>query len=192
MIAVIDYKAGNLCSVGNALHRIGADFVVTADSELIRRADHVLLPGVGEAAHAMAELRARGLDSLIPTLTQPVLGICIGIQLLCQSSEEGNTSCLGVFPTEVRRLVAPKVPEMGWNQICNLSSPLFRGVNEGSFVYYVHSFAPAIVEECTIATTDYFGTFSGALAFRNFFGTQFHPEKSGLVGEQILKNFLSL
>jgi len=195
MIAIIDYNTGNIRSVMNALARIGAtDCVLTADADVIRHASHVLLPGVGEAGTAMSELRDRHLDTLVPTLTQPVLGICIGTQLMCLSSEEGDTSCLGIFPTRIVRFqptTVAKVPHMGWNTIDDLQSPLFNGIADGSFVYYVHSYYPELCS-ATIATTEYGLAFSGALHRDNFYGTQFHPEKSGNVGEQILRNFLSL
>ncbi len=194
MIAVVDYDTGNLRSVKEALRRAGAEFVVTADHETIRRADRVLLPGVGEASSAMAKLHERGLDALIPTLTRPVLGICIGMQLMCQSSQEGYVECMNIFPTAVRRLPRKpglKVPHVGWDSITALRSPLFAGVDEGSYIYYVHSYAAALCAS-TIAETNYGLPFSAALARGNFFGTQFHPEKSGSVGEQILNNFLSL
>lgn len=201
MIAIIDYNTGNIRSVINALQRIGADDVrITSDKELILSASHVLLPGVGNAAAAMEELKKRELDTFIPTLTQPVLGICIGAQLMCESSEEGDTRCLGIFPTPVKlfpsSLALPdgqrlKVPEMGWNQITSLRSPLFTDIPEGSFVYYVHSFYPAL-SNSAIAVTEYGFPFSAALNERNFYGTQFHPEKSGKVGEKILRNFLKL
>jgi glutamine amidotransferase len=194
MIAIIDYDTGNLRSVENALGRLGAEYAVTADHEAIRTAERVVLPGVGEASSAMAKLRARGLDELIPTLTQPVLGICIGLQLMCRASEENDTECLGIFDARVRRFVASptlKVPHMGWNRIENLQGPLFAGVDKGSYVYYVHSYAPELCPQ-TIATTDYGGLFSAAVGRDNFFGTQFHPEKSGALGALILKNFLEL
>ncbi len=194
MIAVVDYDTGNLRSVEEALRRAGADFVLTADHALLRRADKVLLPGVGEASSAMQKLRERGLDSLIPQLTCPVLGICIGMQLMCLSSEEGNTDCMGIFPTRVRRLPQAgglKVPHVGWDSIEQLSSPLLAGVAEGSYIYYVHSYAADICPQ-TIATTRYGVAFSAALSKGNFYGTQFHPEKSGSVGAAILSNFLAL
>ena len=196
MIAIVDYNTGNLRSVINAVHRAGAEYIVTADRTLIERADRVLLPGVGEASSAMANLRATGLDEVIPRLTSPVLGICIGMQLMCAGSEEGNVRTLGIFPTEVRRFVADKqagikVPHMGWNTITELQSPLFDGVSDDAWVYYIHSFAPDLCD-CTIARTDYGRVFSGALQRDNFFGTQFHPEKSGAVGAQIIKNFMML
>ena len=203
MIAIIDYNTGNIRSVTNALDRIGMrDYCLTADADTIRRASHVLLPGVGEASSAMQELRSRGLDTLIPTLTQPVLGICIGTQLMCRSSEEGNARCMDIFPTRVVKfrsdMTQPsagdlplKVPHMGWNTITDLSGPLFKGISEGAWVYYVHSFYPEPCA-CTAARTHYGIALSGALQKDNFFGTQFHPEKSGAIGEQILRNFLDL
>ncbi len=194
MIAVVDYDTGNLRSVAEALRRADAEFVLTADHATIRKASRVLLPGVGEASSAMAKLRERGLDALIPSLTQPVLGICIGMQLMCLSREEGGAECMGVFPTRVRRLSSDaslKVPHVGWDAIHGLRTPLFDGIEEDAYIYYVHSFAAELCSE-TIATTDYGVAFSAALARDNFFGTQFHPEKSGAVGAQIIRNFLQL
>ena len=194
MIAIVDYDTGNLCSVCNALQRLGVEYVLTDDAETIRNADKVLLPGVGEASSAMEKLRERGLCDVIKGLTQPVLGICIGMQLMCRSSEEGNAQCLGIFDTAVRRFVPDKeggikVPHMGWNSINNLQSPLFAGIAEGAFVYFVHSFAPDLCDEC-IAESANGRTFAAALAKGNFYGAQFHPEKSGDVGLAILKAFV--
>lgn len=250
MIAVIDYDTGNLCSVANALKRLGVEYRITADPSEIRAADRVLLPGVGEASSAMQKLRERGLVEVIRSLTQPVLGICIGVQLLCKSSEEGNAECLGIFDNRVRKFdtffaeagipwhtnptmetstgccatAAPKaapessispavtaeltsldptstnigasasrlkIPHMGWNSIENLRSGLFDGIDKGSYVYYVHSYAPEINAD-TIATTTYGVPFSAAIHKDNFYGTQFHPEKSAGIGAQILQNFLKL
>lgn len=209
MIAIVNYDTGNICSVTNALRRVGCiDWVYTDDKEILMKADKVLLPGVGEASTAMAKLAERGLDTFIPTLTQPVLGICVGTQLMCQSSEEGNVECMGIFRTRVKKFQADilpegqllslnshlsslKVPHMGWNQITDLRTPLFKDIDEGSYIYYVHSFYPELCAD-TIATTQYINAFSGALGRDNFFGTQFHPEKSGAVGAQIIKNFLEL
>ena len=196
MIAVVDYDTGNLRSVCNALGRIGAQYCVTSDIEAIRTAEKVLLPGVGEASSAMEKLRERGLCEVIKGLTQPVLGICIGMQLMCRSSEEGNAECLGIFDTAVRRFEPDKesgvkVPHMGWNSIGKLRSPLLDGVADGAFVYFVHSYAPDLCDEC-IAVSSNGRTFAAALAKGNFYGTQFHPEKSGDVGEAILRNFLKL
>lgn len=195
MIAIIDYGMGNLRSVENALHRLGAEYSLTRCPEEIRRADRVLLPGVGHAAKALAHLRESGLAELIPNLRRPVLGICVGLQVLCRHSEEGDCEGLGVFDTFVRRFadsLGAKVPHMGWNSIGNLDGKLFRGMKGGSFVYYVHSFYPALCPD-TIATTRHGDClFSAALKYENFYATQFHPEKSGEVGEQILQNFLTL
>lgn len=259
MIAIADYDTGNLRSVANALRRTGAEFTVTSDPAVLRRADKVILPGVGEASSAMVKLRERGLDTLIPTLTQPVLGICIGMQLMCLDSEEGNARCLGIFPAHVLRLggginrngiadtaaaangaagtygkagtaaaagatgmagmtettgtaetavpenmaaspagvIVPgrtrplKIPHVGWNTIGGLRGPLFEGLGDGTYVYYVHSYAAQLCD-ATAARTDYGGAFSAALRRGNFFGTQFHPEKSGTAGERILRNFLNL
>ncbi len=194
MLAVVDYDTGNLRSVAEALNRLGAEFCITADHEKILRADRVLLPGVGEASSAMEKLRERGLEALIPTLKQPVLGICIGMQLMCLSSEEGDARCMGIFPTKVRRLpkvAGLKVPHVGWDSISALQTPLFKGIAEDAYIYYVHSYAADLCA-ATIAATDYGVPFSAALGRDNFFGTQFHPEKSGSVGAAILKNFLDL
>ncbi len=195
MIAVVDYDTGNLRSVADALHRAGAEFTLTSDAAVLRRADRVILPGVGEASSAMEKLRERGLDAVLPTLTCPVLGICIGMQLLCLSSEEGDARCLGIFPARVRRLTPAdprlKIPHVGWDTIAGLQTPLFAEVAETSYVYYVHSFAAELCP-ATIATTDYGGGFSAALHRDNFYGTQFHPEKSGATGARIIQNFLTL
>lgn len=194
MIAIVDYKMGNLRSVENALRRLGAAFTVTADAEVIRRAERVLLPGVGNAAEAMENLREAGLVDVIRSLRQPVLGICVGMQVMCRHSEEGNVDCLGIFDARVRRFEsAPdvKVPHMGWNRINNLDSKLFKGLERGSYVYFVHSFYPELCPD-TIATSKHGVMFSAALKYENFYGTQFHPEKSGDVGECIIANFLRL
>ncbi len=197
-MAIIDYNTGNLRSVMNALERVGVEYVVTADHDVLRSADKVLLPGVGEASSAMEKLRERGLDTLIPTLTQPVLGICIGMQLMCESSEEGDATCMGIFPTKVVKLPKTmadgellKVPHVGWDTIEGLKTPLFEGVDVGVHIYYVHSYAAELCEE-TIATTDYGVKFSASLNRGNFYGVQFHPEKSGAVGERIIENFLKM
>ena len=194
MIAIVDYKMGNLRSVENALKRLGAEYAVTSDAAVISAADKVLMPGVGNAAEAMKNLREEGLVDVIRSLRKPILGICIGMQVMCRYSEEGGTECLGIFDTDVRRFKASpelKVPHMGWNRIANLDSKLFKGIDEGSFVYFVHSYRPGLCTD-TIATTNYGGLFSAALKYENFYGTQFHPEKSGDTGEAILKNFLAL
>ena len=195
MIAIIDYDAGNIRSVGNALQRLGAEYELTADPARILAADKVILPGVGNAAEAMASLQERGLCELVKSLRRPVLGICVGMQLMCRDSEEGPTQSLGIFDAHVRRFVeAPdaKVPHMGWNAIGNLDSKLFKGMAGGSFVYFVHSYYPGLCPD-TIATCRHGEQlFSAALKYENFYGTQFHPEKSGSVGAAILQNFLAL
>ena len=194
MIAIIDYKMGNLRSVENALKRLGAEFVVTADAEVIRRADRVLLPGVGNAAEAMENLRKADLVDVIRSLRRPVLGICVGMQVMCRHSEEGDAKCLGIFDAHVKRFVPTaeeKVPHMGWNSIGNLESKLFKDIKGGEMVYYVHSYYPELCPD-TIATTRHGVMFSAALKYENFYGTQFHPEKSGDVGLRILHNFIHL
>ena len=195
MIAIIDYDAGNIRSVGNALQRLGAEYELTADPARILAADKVILPGVGNAAEAMASLQERDLCELVKTLRRPVLGICVGMQLMCRDSEEGPTQCLGIFDAHVRRFAeAPdaKVPHMGWNELGNLDSKLFKGLSGGSFVYFVHSYYPGLCPD-TIATCRHGEQlFSAALKYENFYGTQFHPEKSGSVGAAILQNFLAL
>jgi len=194
MIAIVDYKMGNLRSVENALHRLGADYEVTADAAILQRADRVLLPGVGNAAEAMDNLRATGLPEVILGLRRPVLGICVGMQVMCRDTEEGPSVGLGIFDTHVRRFVPTadeKVPHVGWNTIGNLDSRLFKDIERGSHVYYVHSYRADLCQD-TIATTRHGVLFSAALKYENFYGTQFHPEKSGDVGEQILRNFLKL
>lgn len=194
-VAILKYNAGNVFSVDCALRRLGVEPIVTDNVEQLRRADKIVFPGVGEASSAMAYLRSRHLDELIRSLTQPVIGICIGQQLLCRNSEEGNTECIGVFDTSVKRFSeAPgvKVPEMGWNTIKPLvDNPLLKGIDENSYVYYVHSYYVPVCDD-TIAVTDYSLPFSAAMNKDNFYATQFHPEKSGGVGELILKNFLIL
>lgn len=199
MIAIIDYKMGNLRSVENALHRLGAAYVVTDDAQTIRCADRVLLPGVGNCAEAMYNLRESGLISIIKQLRQPVLGICVGLQVMCRDSEEGAepgmlTQCMNIFDSHVRRFPESdslKVPHMGWNTIGNLEKKLFDGLHSGDSVYYVHSYYPTLCPD-TIATTEHGVLFSAALKYEQFYGTQFHPEKSGDVGERILSNFLKL
>ena len=194
-VAIIKYNAGNICSVDYALKRLGVAPIITADPEILRKADKVIFPGVGEALTTMEYLRAHRLDEVIQTLKQPVLGICLGMQLLCQHSEEGDTDCLGIFPADVKRFQPnrheDKVPHMGWNTLSHVNSDLFNGDLEGKFVYFVHSYYVP-VNAFTAATTDYIQPFSASLHKANFYATQFHPEKSGSVGEQILKNFLQL
>lgn len=194
MIAIVDYKMGNLRSVENALKRLGAEFCVTSEEEVIRAADRVLLPGVGNAAEAMENLRKANLVEVIRSLRRPVLGICVGMQVMCRHSEEGDVECLNIFDARVRRFTPSaelKVPHMGWNQIGNLESKLFRGLDGGSYVYFVHSYYPELCPD-TIATSQHGVMFSAALKYENFYGTQFHPEKSGDVGERIIENFLKL
>lgn len=194
-VAIVKYNAGNIYSVINALHRLGVEPLLTDDAEALRQADRVLFPGQGEASTAMNYLRSHGLDSVIMSLRQPVLGICIGMQLMCRHSEEGNTDCLGIFPTDVLRFRPQrhedKVPQMGWNSIYNLKTRLFDGIGEHSFIYNVHSFyVPE--NEHTIATCNYTLPYSAALHKDNFYACQFHPEKSGNVGARILQNFLEI
>ncbi|MDE5787336.1 MAG: imidazole glycerol phosphate synthase subunit HisH [Bacteroidaceae bacterium] len=194
-VAIVDYKAGNIYSVIHALERLGVSPLLTDNPELIAKADKVLFPGQGEAGNAMRYLKQHGLDRVIRELRQPLLGICIGQQLLCSHSEEGDVDCLGIFDVPVLRFRPQrhedKVPHMGWNTIGQTRSPLFRGFEGNKFVYFVHSF---YVPECewTVATTDYIQPFSAALRRDNFYATQFHPEKSGDAGERILQNFLDL
>ena len=191
-IAIIDYGAGNIQSIQFALERLGFEGVLTDDVTFIESADKVIFPGVGEASSAMKKLTESGLDQLIPKLKQPVLGICLGMQLMCKSSEEGNTNGLGIFDVDIIKFSnAVKVPQMGWNTIYDLKSPLFNGINENDYMYLVHSFYAPKSEEI-IATTNYEIEYASALQKDNFYGVQFHPEKSGVIGEQILKNFLKL
>ena len=194
-VAVVKYNAGNIYSVIHALQRLGVNPILTDDPELLQKADKVLFPGQGEASNAMHYLREHGLDKVIKDLKNPILGICIGQQLMCRHSEEGDTDCLGIFDADVLRFVPQKhedkVPHMGWNQLEGPKSELFKGFCEGEFVYFVHSFYVPVCEN-TIATTQYIKPFSAALHKDNFYATQFHPEKSGSVGERIIKNFLEL
>lgn len=194
MIAILDYKMGNLRSVENALKRLGAEFTVTDDAGVIRSADKVLMPGVGNAAEAMENLRSASLVDVVRSLRRPVLGICVGMQVMCRHSEEGDVDCLNLFDARVKRFVPSadlKVPHMGWNTIGNLESKLFKGIDGGEYVYFVHSYYPELCPD-TIATSRHGVMFSAALKYENFYGTQFHPEKSGDVGERIIENFLRL
>ncbi|HQU91195.1 MAG TPA: imidazole glycerol phosphate synthase subunit HisH [Pyrinomonadaceae bacterium] len=192
-VAIVKYNAGNTASVANALTRVGVDTVITDDPETLTSADKVIFPGVGEASTAMAYLRTRKLDEVIRSLTQPVLGVCLGMHLMCSSSEENETECLSLLPYKVRRFSneGSKVPHMGWNQIFELRGPLFDDVSQEAFVYFVHSY---FVEpgEHTTAACKYSERFSAALSYKNFHAVQFHTEKSGAVGEQILENFLNI
>lgn len=194
-VAVIKYNAGNICSVDYALKRLGVEAVITADEAVLRAADKVIFPGVGEAETTMNFLRADGMDKLIKELTQPVLGICLGMQLMCHHSEEGDVDCLGIFDADVKRFVSlkheEKVPHMGWNTVKQTNSELFKGFVHEEYVYFVHSYYVPL-NDCTAALTDYILPFSSALHKDNFYATQFHPEKSGDVGERILQNFLTL
>lgn len=191
-IAIINYGAGNIQSIQFALERLGFEGILTNDVAFIKAADKVIFPGVGEASSAMKKLIESGLDLLIPTLKQPVLGICLGMQLMCKSSEEGNTKGLGIFDVNIIKFSnTVKVPQMGWNTIYNLNAALFKNINENEYMYLVHSYyAPKCSE--MIATTNYELEYATALQKNNFYGVQFHPEKSGVFGEQILKNFLEL
>lgn len=191
-VVIIDYNAGNTQSVIYALNRLGVEPVLSADQEVIQAADKVIFPGVGEASTAMSFLKERKLDEVIKSLKQPVFGVCLGLQLLCKHSEENDTDCLGIFDINVKKFEPKlKVPQMGWNNLEAMNSPLFDGLNEAPYVYYVHSYY-AELSEYTIAETNYVNRFSAALNKDNFYALQAHPEKSGKVGEQILKNFLSL
>jgi glutamine amidotransferase len=197
-IVIIKYNAGNIESVNNALNRLGVNAEITADPDKIRNADKVIFPGVGEASTTMEYLRENNLDSLITSLKQPVLGICLGLQLMCSHSEENDTKCLGIFDEKVLRFVPKpgeefitKVPHMGWNSITNLKSKIFTEEIENQYVYFVHSYFAGLGEH-TIATCNYINPFSAALQKNNFYATQFHPEKSGTVGARILENFIKL
>ena len=194
-VAVIKYNAGNIRSVDYALRRLGVEAEITADEAVLRAADKVIFPGVGEAETTMNFLNAGGMGKLIKELRQPVLGICLGMQLMCRHSEEGDANCLGIFDTEVKRFIPQqhmdKVPHMGWNTITNVKGGLFNKQLENKFVYFVHSYYVP-VNEYTAATTEYILPFSASLHKDNFYATQFHPEKSGSVGEVILSNFLKL
>jgi|SRR5689334_9832802 len=193
VLTIIKYNAGNIRSVLFALERIGMKAEVTDDVAKIRSADKVIFPGVGEASTAMHYLRERGLDAVVKNLKQPVLGICLGMQLMCRYSEENSTECMGIFDEDVRRYregSGIKVPQIGWNNIYDLKTDLFSGIKDKSFCYFVHSYYASLGKH-TIATTNYVQPYSSALQKDNFYGVQFHPEKSAEVGEQILKNFLT-
>ncbi len=192
-IAVVKYNAGNVESVKNALNRLGVEPILTDDAETLQTADKVIFPGVGEASSAMNYLRERNLDETIKSLSQPVLGICLGMQLLCEFSEENDTRCLGILPYRVRRFddANLKVPQIGWNNIFDLKSDLLKGITENSFVYFVHSFYVESGTE-TVAACDYGLNFSAAIRHENFYAVQFHAEKSGAIGARILENFLKI
>jgi len=194
-LTIIKYNAGNIQSVLFALERLGVEAEVTDDAEKIKSADKVIFPGVGEASSAMASLRESKLDEVIPSLTQPVLGICVGMQLLCSHSEENNTTCLGVVPVDVKKFTSQqqslKVPQVGWNRIFQLRTPLFQGVPEQSYIYNVHSYY-ATDSDYTIALCSYGVNYAAAIRKNNFYGVQFHTEKSAETGDRIIKNFLDL
>ena len=194
-VAVIKYNAGNIRSVDYALKRLGVEAVITSDKEVLKAADKVIFPGVGEAETTMLHLKESGMDRFIKELRQPVLGICLGMQLMCRHSEEGDVDCLGIFDTDVKRFLPQrqedKVPHTGWDTISSLQDPLFKGLSPEEYVYFVHSFYVP-VNPFTAAVTDYILPFSAALHKDNYYATQFHPEKSGRIGERILTNFLEL
>lgn len=190
MIAIIKYNGGNVSSVQNSLNRLNVESVVTDDFDLIRKADKVIFPGVGEASSTMKLLKEKGLDQLIPTLKQPVLGICLGMQLMCKNNEEGNTVGMGIFDIDVKKFPAKNiVPHMGWNTISDFKSGIFSGIEENSDVYFVHSFYCELSENTT-SVCDYILPFSASLQKDNFYAMQFHPEKSGDIGSRLLENFL--
>ncbi len=193
IVAIIKYNAGNTASVANALGRLGIEPLIADDAETLRSADKVIFPGVGEASTAMKYLRDRGLDTVITSLTQPVLGICLGMQLLCASSEENDTKCLGVVPNRVRKFESQslKIPHVGWNTVRDLSSNIFDGIEGGEHLYFVHGYYVEPGKETT-AMCEYEVKFSAAVEHRNFYGVQFHPEKSGDAGQRILENFLKI
>ena len=192
MIAIIDYDAGNVKSVQNALKKLGFEAVITSDIEKIKNADKVIFPGVGEASSAMKKLKERGLDTIIPNLKQPVLGICLGMQLMCNASEEGNTKALGIFDCEVKLFPnSDIVPHMGWNNVAEMKGKLLENISETNNFYFVHSYY-AEVGERTTSVCDYITPFSATLEKDNFYAAQFHPEKSGDAGFKLLENFLNL
>ncbi|MGE6395310.1 imidazole glycerol phosphate synthase subunit HisH [Chryseobacterium scophthalmum] len=192
MIAIIKYNGGNVSSVQNALNRLGAESIITDDFELIKNADKVIFPGVGEASSTMKILKKKGLDQLIPTLKQPVLGICLGMQLMCKNNEEGNTVGMGIFDINVKKFPAENIiPHMGWNTISDFKPTIYSGIKEESDVYFVHSFYCELSENTT-SVCDYILPFSASLQKDNFYAMQFHPEKSGKIGSQLLQNFLKL
>lgn len=190
-IAIIDYGSGNTQSVKYALKRLGCESLLTSDKEVISTSDKVIFPGVGQASSAMSKLKFKGLDVLIPNLKQPVLGICLGMQLMCDFSEEGNTDCLKIFDSNVKRFKSTvKVPQIGWNTVFDLKTSLFDSINENEYMYLVHSYYVPLLAT-TVATSNYGINYSTAIKKNNFIGVQFHPEKSGSQGEVILKNFIN-
>ncbi|RMZ60098.1 imidazole glycerol phosphate synthase subunit HisH [Chryseobacterium nematophagum] len=192
MIAIIKYNGGNVSSVQNALNRLGVDSIITDDPDLIQRADKVIFPGVGEASSTMKVLKEKGLDQIIPQLKQPVLGICLGMQLMCKNNEEGGTVGLGIFDINVKKFPPGNlVPHMGWNSISGFKSPLFSDMEEDDTLYFVHSYYCEISTETT-SVCDYILPFSATLQKDNFYAMQFHPEKSGKIGNNLLRNFLKL
>jgi glutamine amidotransferase len=192
MIAIIKYNAGNISSIQNALIKLGYDSIITDNPHEILNADKVILPGVGEASSAMKHLKEKGLDNTIRSLTQPILGICLGQQLMCKYSEEGNTDCIGIFDADVKLFPSDEiVPHMGWNNFSEIKGTLMKNINLTDDVYFVHSYYAEINEDTT-ATCNYILPFSAVMQKNNFYATQFHPEKSAIIGEQILKNFLEL
>ncbi|WP_426278210.1 imidazole glycerol phosphate synthase subunit HisH [Chryseobacterium sp. S-02] len=192
MITIIKYNGGNVSSVQNALNRLGAESIITDDFELIRKADKVIFPGVGEASSTMKNLKEKGLDQLIPTLQQPVLGICLGMQLMCKNNEEGNTVGMGIFDIKVKKFPAKDiVPHMGWNTVSDFKSNLFSEIEGKSDLYFVHSYYCEL-SKSTTSVCDYILPFSASLQKDNFYAMQFHPEKSGKIGSQLLNNFLKL
>ena len=193
MTAIVDYGTGNIFSLCNAVEKHCSEIVVTSDPQIISVADFVILPGVGEAASVMREIEARSLTHILNKLSCPVLGICIGMQVMCSFSEEGDTLGLGIFGNRVVKIKGEgvKIPHMGWNRVLRGKGPLYEGIEEGEWLYFVHTYAPDINEN-TISVTDYSNSFSSSLNRSNFYGTQFHPEKSGDTGERFLKNFFEL
>jgi len=192
MIAIVKYNAGNIRSVQNTLNRLGYNSMITDDANELRNADKVIFPGVGEANSAMKYLKNHGLDEVIKSLEQPILGICLGLQLMCEYSEEGDTSCLGIFPNIVKRFQGDAiVPHMGWNNLASQKGQLFNGIENNDDLYFVHSYF-AELSDCTSAVCNYIQPFSAAIEKENFYATQFHPEKSADIGSRILQNFLAL
>ena len=192
-VVVVKYNAGNIASVANALNRLGVEPIISDDAETLRTSDKVIFPGVGEASSAMNHLRERRLDVVLKTLNQPVMGICLGMQLLCASSEENETECLGIMPYRVRKFPSGglKVPHMGWNTVSDLQQPLFEGIPSEEYFYFVHGYY-VVTGKQTIATCTYGETFSAAIHHANFYAVQFHPEKSGIAGQKVLESFLKL